>query len=177
MRRYEGLWSVEGQLIVAGQSSFHLGSKDVGVFLLIRGLVRQWEQNGWPEPMRTKRAYSQRFGVAFAYWLIWISFSNCPRRCCFSLAHAAHASMARFYFHDISFLCREAQRTNYQANPFASARTSTAAPARMQACFAMGKLHDQTHLFSKKNSYPHPWKVATLSCDGNWYWTTQFAPI
>ena len=75
------------------------------------------------------------FGMAFSGWLITISFSNCPRRCCFSLAHAAQASMARFYFHDISFLCRKAQRTNYQANPLqAHAQASQRQRVRKHVC-------------------------------------------
>lgn len=174
MRRYEGLWSVEGQLIVMGQASYHPGSKDIHLFLILWDIVRLWEENGWPETHLNKRAYSQCFGEAFCYWLIWISFSNCPRRCCFSLAPAAHASMARFYFHDISFLCRKAQRTNYQANPL---QAHSQASQRPREC---------KHVCNGKTPWsntPVQPKVLSSSLessnthDGNWYWMTQFAPI
>lgn len=96
--------------------------------------------------------------MALSDWLIWISFSNCPRRCCFSLAHAAQASMARFYFHDISFLCRKAQRTK----PAFCKRTHKHRSARENArMFASGKLQDQTYLSSQKYSL-QPWRVARV---------------
>lgn len=71
------------------------------------------------------------FGMAFSDGLIWISFSNCPRRCCFSLAHAAQASMARFYFHDISFLCRKSTAHKLPSQPLCK-RTHKHRSAREQ---------------------------------------------
>lgn len=106
------------------------------------------------------------FGMAFPDWLIWISFSNCPRRCCFSLAHAAQASMARFYFHDISFLCRKAQRTNYQANPLqAHAQASQRPRERKHVCNGKTPWSNtpvQPKVFS-------PCLESSKTHDGNWY--------
>lgn len=96
-------------------------------------IVSVSEGKGWPETHPDKRGYSQCLAWhLITDWLILVSFSNCPRRCCFSLAHAAQASMARFLFswHLISLQ----ENTNYQ--PFAkrNAQASIAAPARTQAC-------------------------------------------
>lgn len=100
-------------------------------------------------------------------WLIWISFSDCPRRCCFSLAHAAQRTQAWQGFHAISFLCREALRTNCQA--FASASVAA------QACVCWEKtpwsktpVKPGMLLSHLKNTNTH---------GGNWYRMTNSAQV
>lgn len=103
--------------------------------------------------------------MAFYGWLIWISFSNCPRRCCFSLAHAAQASMARFYFHDFSFLCRKAQRTNYQANPLQAHAQALPRPQERKPIF------NRKTPWSNTPSRPQVWSPSLESSKahyGNW---------
>lgn len=115
----------------------HVLSSFFSLITIILGYVKWCEGNGWPETQPVKRGHSLCLAWLFSDQLIWISFSNCPRRCCFSLTHAAQASMARFYFHDISFLCRKAQRTNYQASPFqaqAHAQASQRPRERKHVC-------------------------------------------
>lgn len=71
--------------------------------------------------------------------------------------------MARFYFHDISFLCRKAQRTNYHANPLqAQAHALPHSASEIASMSAMGKLHDKTYLSSLKQ-HLQPRRIARFT--------------
>lgn len=99
------------------------------------------------------------FGMAFSDLFISVSFSNCERRCCFSFAHAAQASMARFYFHDVSFLCRKAQRKNYPSNPL-----QAKASQRQRECLHDHKWENSMvkHTWTVLKQYLQLWRVARL---------------
>lgn len=125
----------------------HLFSKEVRVLVLLWDIINLCEGNRWPETHPNKRRLKPVFGLVF-FQLILVSFSNCPRRCCSSLAHAAQARMARFYFHDISFFAgkHSAQFTKPTLCKCTHKHRSASEYASM---FVMGKLHDQTNPFSQ----------------------------
>jgi len=89
---------------------------------------------GWPATQPDRGRLQPMPDEAFSDWFILISFSNCPRRCCFPQANAAQASMARFIFSWHLISLQESTVSKLPTQPFASARTSIAAPARTQAC-------------------------------------------
>lgn len=113
--------------------------------------------------------------MTFSKWWIVVSFSYCPRRCCFSLAHAAQASMARFYFHDIPFLCRKSTAQKLPSQLFANARTSIAAPARTQA-YLLGENFMIKHAYLDQNNGSSQGMVAEFYWV-NWLAYTQFPSL
>lgn len=99
------------------------------------------------------------------FWLINLNFfQQLPKEMLlFPKRTLAQASMARFYFHDISFLCRKAQRTNYHANPLqAQAHALHRGASENASMSAMGKLHDKTYLPSLKQ-HLQPRRIARFT--------------
>lgn len=153
VRRYEGVWSVKGELIAVSYAHDIQAPSpplDLQICLCPDITLGHW-QYVWGEWVtwipsweggKNKLKASVWHGIFWlrcCFWSILVSFSNCPRRCCFSLAHAAQASMVRFYFHDISFLCRKAQRSK----PALCERTRKHRSASENASvYAMRELHD-----------------------------------
>lgn len=158
--------------ITSGFHPLHLCSKEIGVPVPLWDVVSlcEGEWVTWNPSWRQRS--KPAFGTAFSDWWILVSFSNCPRRCCFSLAHAAQASMARFYFHDISFLCRKSTAHKLPSQPFASARKSIAAPARTQACMRWENSMIK-HTWAVQNSTSNQDSRRHLMC----YWVIQLAHI
>ena len=138
---------------------FHLFSKHIHVLVLLWDIVSECEGNWCPDTRPDKNRLQSVW--PFLIDIISVSFSNCPRRCCFSPAHAAQASMARFLFSWHLISLQESTAHNLPSQPFASARASIAAPASTQACLQRENSMIKRSCPVSKSSL-HTWRVATL---------------
>lgn len=146
VRRYEGVWSVKGELIAVSYAHDIQAPSpplDLQTCLCPGITLGHWQYvwgewvtwiPSWEGKKTNKLKASVWRGIFWLHWCFWsilVSFSNCPRRCCFSLAHAAQARVwLGFIFMTYHFF---AGKHSAQSQPFASARASIAAPARTQA--------------------------------------------